>query len=118
MIRRHDHAAKWALMHIQPQPMSNGVHVPLIRIWLVHNCRVAMRFKEFAGLLLVSAEALPSFQLLNQIKVDFVNLFVCLENFICCVTERPGTREIIKVTPALLTGEDIKNDRLSQRDHI
>ena len=105
-------------MDVKPDTVGETVNIAFGCQGVGEDCRVPLRFKEFASLDLGIAAGFMGSDRRIYCLVYFQDILVNLQDIIRGVVKTPCPREVIEIASTSLTGVDIEDDGLPYRDGI
>src|SRR5450830_376098 len=101
-------------MDVQAYTVANTVYITGFGARILADGCMPHAFEEVTGTLLEVVGVASKFKLTDEGVVDLLDLIESSLHFIRGVAKRPGAGEIVKISTAFFTGEDVKHDGFSQ----
>src|ERR1041384_1182702 len=79
---------------------------------------MSLRLKVLAGQTLIFDKGCVKIKILNDFVINFMHLVIERLRFRSCISQTPGAGEIIKISAALLSWENIKDNCLAKGHQI
>jgi hypothetical protein len=105
-------------MNVKPQAMPQRMHVTLFGLGIAQHGWVSHGFEHLAGAGLEVRERDAGFQFGVNLVEHGTHVLIQVEDFIRGIAQAPGAGEIIEVSAARFTGEDVEHDGLPQAQRV